>query len=472
MFSNASTLASQLVSIAIPGVPRADGLAEEGAYWFPNVPCTCHLGSAGLQLLLCDAPSQGVAAGLMSGRAVGPSKLYAAFARNLNMMPPPLVNLPVLKLFTKAGDTLPWPSVRVDSDAVVGQTRSRRMQQVACALVCTGMVLGFTLGSLAGEKIRITQSTNQMDLPQDPDKSFIAPGAELFRSKISPGEGSQGPIVPPPGQPNLMRNPRFEELMDRKRNWIYESPNDRDKAIEEIILGGRKYEMEDLHKRPKTLMERQFEGSTGQENRTNPRANRQGKDGTADDRLSGQGEFDRMGRFRGSEGSGQDRGIIPELNPAYLFNPTMAPDPFTQIEGGLGRNSILPPGLGDPNFGRKLPTQSVPQPTQLQRDVNGFWDYRKSPVGRLSDPINDPVDATRTMMNPIAARKPSVPAPESVQTTMPGSFSPSSTRPDIFSPTQNRPPGAGGYTVPVATPASAPVFQPRPAVLEIPRPKF
>ena len=381
----------------------------------------------------------------------------------------------MLKLFTKPADTLPWRSVRVDSDAAVGETRSGRFQQVACLRACAAMVIGCALTSLAGEKIRITDSTNQVDLPKEAEKSFIPPGSVPFSSRITtPSEASQGPIVPQPGQPNLMRNPRFDELMDRKKNWIFDSPNspDRDKAIEEI-LGVRNYDMDGLPKKPKTLMERQFEGRTGQDNKTNPRTKRQGKDNTAGDGLNGQGEFDRTGRFRPSEGDLQDRGIIPELNPAYLFNPSMAPDPFMQLEGTFGRNSILPPALGDPNFGRKLPGQPVPQPDQSPRDMDKFWDFGKSPVGRLSNPINDPVDATRSMMDPIAARKPSVPAPESVQTTFPGSFSPpSSTRPDFFNPTQNKFPGASGYTIPVAAPASTPVFQPKPAVLEIPRPRF
>ncbi len=403
------------------------------------------------------------------------------FSLRLNAQPLPAVNPLVLKLFTNSTDALPWPGVKADTAAWVSQTRCRRLGRVACALGCWGLLLGSIPAAVAGEKITITGSTNQIELPKEPAKIFAPPGGELFRSRVTtPGESSLGPVVPPPGQPSLMRNPKLDELIDKKKNWIFESPNslDRDKAIKDIF-GVREYDLDQFNKRPKTVLERQFENNpTSDKDRASSRPDRLGKDSPAGERLNGRNEWDPTDRYGGADRL-QDRGIIPELNPAYLFNPTMVPDPFTQIGGSLGRSTVLPQGLGDANALKRTPTQTTTQPVQPERNLDRFWESYKNPWGRFSDPINDPSDATRSVMNPIAARKPSVPAPSSTQPTVAGSYSssypptaPTTTRPDLFNPSQSRLPTGPAYPIPAANPSPTPAFQPKPAVLEIPRPKF
>jgi len=328
----------------------------------------------------------------------------------------------------------------------------------------------------AGEKITITESTNRLDLPKE---TRPVPGSDFMGGKIGAGESSQGPVIPVPGQPSLIRNPKIDELIDRNKNWIYGSPNsvDRDKAIKEIF-GVREYDLDGFSKRPKSMMERHFETQVGAENRPGSKGNGTAKPGPGGDGLKGTGEFDATGRYRGTD-KPQDRGIIPELNPAYLFNPSMAPDPLAHIGGNIGRNSILPAGLGDASFGKQAAPGAV-QNEPGQRDLKGFWEAHKSPLGRVGDPINDPMDATRSIMNPIAAsaRKPSVPAPGSTRSptassTLPALFPPAvASHPDFFTASRSLGPGVPGYTPPALAPVSAPVFQPKPAMLEIPRPKF
>jgi hypothetical protein len=354
---------------------------------------------------------------------------------------------------------------------VVDRARFRKFRCTALTPLWVALLLGLTLHGTAAEKekIRITGATNEVEIPKE---STITPGSELLGGKISaPGEASQGPVVPPPGQPMLIRNPKLDEMIDRKRNWIYESPNsvDRDKAIQEIF-GVRDYDLDNFNKRPKTAIERQFESKP---EKPGQKTNRTSKDNGTGEGLNGRGELDGTGRYHGPD-SLQDRGIIPELNPAYLFNPASLPDPFAQIGGNLGRNSILPPGLGDPLFGQKPGTSGGAQVDQARPELGTLSDINKSPLGRFTDPINDPVDATRTLMNPIAARKPSVPAPESAPSPFSGGFGTAgvSTRPDVFGATSSRFGSPVVYTPPVAPPPSAPVFQPKPAILEIPRPRF
>jgi hypothetical protein len=378
------------------------------------------------------------------------------------------VNLVVLKLFTTLRDALPLSSVRADSEAV-RPLRSRAFRQAARVSLWAGLLLALATALSAGEKFQITDSTNRVDLPKEPSTDL--PGSDLFRSKINT-DGGQAPVVPPPNQPSAVRSPILDELIDRKKNWIYGSPNsslDRDKAIEQIF-GVRKYDLDGYSKKPKTAMERQFESNSDQDTKSGARSGRTGKDNPGEER-NGRNEYDSSGRSMGSD-SLQDRGVIPELNPAYLLNPTSLPDPFAQTGGNFSRSSILPAGLGEQGFGRKTPGQNLPQVEQSQRD-DRFGDGRKSPITRFLDPISDPIDGTRSLMNPTAARKPTVPVPVSSQPMVAGSYpSAVSTRPDFFSPVRDRVPGMPNYTPPIVTPSSTPIFQPKPAVLEIPRPRM
>jgi hypothetical protein len=266
----------------------------------------------------------------------------------------------------------------------------------------------------------------------------------------------------------------MEEILDQRKNWMYTSPRDqdRDKVIKEI-LGVRDYELDGLGKR-KTAVERQFEGDKGRINKPDgARGNRPGLDGVATESAITRTGFDPTGRYGSTEE--EDRAVIPELNPAYLFNSAIGDDPASSLNNSIWRSSILPPSISDPRFGPKTTTPSLPQVQQPQRDFQTLWDSQRTPFGRIEDPINDPIDATRSIMNPFAVKKPAPSVPTGVQGSASDPFAfptslPSASRSDFLSPSTFRGPASPGYTPPAAAPA--PVLQPKPAVLEIPRPRF
>jgi hypothetical protein len=365
--------------------------------------------------------------------------------------------------------------VRAVSEAIklLRNAVSRRHTFVAWTLLlllCSGG------GLLAGERIKIDQSsTNQVNLPKDPSKEIVLPG-DMVRPQIGPGESSQGPALPPPGQPNMVRTPMFEEWLDHKKNWIYESPNslDREKAIQKIF-GVKDYDFSSLEKKPKGIVEKFMEGDKDE------------KGTGAAGHMSEPGKRDAFGKKEGPEGKQtggdgdeanrqEDIGIMPALNPAPLFNWSSGPDNRSQFGDNWNRTSILPQSFGEPAFGQKSLPGSGREATPTPASAEKFWEASKLPAGRLTDPINSQGDATRSAINPIAARKASIPPPGVSQgrATEPIAFGNSGPIGPRVEPSgvSRSLPTAPLFAPPLSAPASTPVFQPKPAVLEIPRPKF
>jgi len=96
----------------------------------------------------------------------------------------------------------------------------------------------------------------------------------------------------------------------------------------------------------------------------------------------------------------------------------------------------------------------------------------------MNDPINNPVDPTRSVINPISARKPPMPGLDSAERSPAGSLSFGRTLPVSAPPSFLNGGGSGGFSggfnsKPAAGgPAAAPSQRPKPMILEIPRPAF
>ncbi len=331
----------------------------------------------------------------------------------------------------------------------------------------------------AGEMFHIIGSTNQLERPAPPTPSVL-PSESFLDRRLTPGESSQGPALPPPGQSILIPTPKLEELIDRKKNWMFESPNslDRDRALEETF-GVRKYEFTGIEREPKGAVERYFEASkeTSRRSRTPTDSNSTTRrDGL--DRELATGSLTGAGPDR--SGETQDPGIIEGLNPAPLFNWGTRPDTLSQFGRTTPGTPIFNPGLAPAPFGATPPGEQRGSPSA----VNGLsttersWDFRRSPLGGMSDPINNPVDPTRSVINPISARKPSAPSLDSVEKGPAGSLSFGRTLPVATSPSflggsgSGALPGAFNSKPALGGPAAAPSQRPKPMILEIPRPVF
>jgi hypothetical protein len=176
-------------------------------------------------------------------------------------------------------------------------------------------------------------------------------------------------------------------------------------------------------------------------------------------------------------------GIIPELNPAYLFNWASPQDALAPLSGGIGRSTFLPKAMEDPIFGQRSSSQTGRDfQQQGPREIERLFNSHGGPLGgRMTDPINSQADATRAIFNPISAMKPSAPPPSlsSSSSLVPettaglGTILPSlSSRSDAFSFGGGRSGVGAGMTAPAAPAASTHMMQPGPAILEIPRPRF
>lgn len=345
--------------------------------------------------------------------------------------------------------------------------------RLLAAAVCAGVCLHLLCHpAVAGEKIQITKTPGSVDLPQNGAKE--SPDSGLFQPKISPSDMQQGPILPMPSQPSYLRNPMVEEWYDRKKNWMLNSPSsiDRDKTLREIF-GVREYDTSAFSKKPKGDLDRLFDDSS--RNSRDDRDSTRSAETDANGQLGQSRSDDATSRYRTGDdlSKGNIPSIIPALNPAPLFKW----DSSSEIPGqedSLNRNSILPATLSDPLFGQKplstLPAQGV---NPSLRTFDPMFDPRK---GMLTDPINSQVDGTRFAINPTAARRSAASLSDSSSSStvepMVGFASPAlSSRPDIFNSSRGVP-GAAGFSPNPLPPAGSQVVVPKPAILEIPRPRF
>jgi hypothetical protein len=334
-------------------------------------------------------------------------------------------------------------------------------------VVFSGMLSLTALG--AGQQIRITGGTNHLELPPSRQIHEFSRPSDFLGPRLQTGEPGYAPVLPPPGASSPILNRQVREYLDQKNNWIFQSPktDDRDETLKRIF-GVKEAEFSHTEKKPKSAVERYFESERNQKPAP-------GSDLTNKSQLTS--ESDSLNGL-GSEGafSFRDRpaGIIPELNPALLFNQNLAPD-------SLSRGVNEPRAFGLPQFGETI-SQPVTQVedrerAQGQKDFERLLNPRQPTVGRWSDPINQQPDATRSILNPITARRPSaLPSPSATQAraedplAMP-SHAALTPRQDFLSPTRSLPIG-GSSIAPALTAPQAPLVQPKPAVLEIPRPKF
>ena len=318
----------------------------------------------------------------------------------------------------------------------------------------------------AGEKIQITDSPEKVNLPKD-----LAPlPSESYRRAIPSGDSGPGTVFPQPNQPMVIPNRKLEDMIEQKKNWIFRSPNAVDQDRFEEAFGVRKYELNSLGKAQKSSQERYFEAGDDRKD------GRPAKDALGRDTARGKRDLDSTGRFS-RENEGEDQpGIIQELNPAPLFNWTSPSDASSPMNSMFKGRSIIPSGLDQPGFGDRGPAQPVRDNNPSQNSFQKAWDMRRAPLGKFADPINDPGDATRSFMNPIAARKASIPPPGASSGQLDGLFptganSPSAARSESFAPIGDR-----KWGTPTIIPAAASPSIPRPlikpSVLEIPRAKF
>lgn len=359
-------------------------------------------------------------------------------------------------------------AVTVELNALTGSRGSKRPTQAGGLALCLGAMLGLALPVIAGEKFTITGSTNSIQLPK-PNNDALLESQDFGESRISGGESSRGPVLPPPSQTMIVPSSKLEELLDRKKNWLQQSPETLDRDRIEETFGIRRYEFNGLGAKPRQAMERYFEATKDDKSSSTSPGGR--------NEPSERGELGRATRESPLGGGVQRSGIIEELNPAYLFDWEARPDSMSQFGDGLHRNSIFTRGVGASPFGQTFPGSPARDDRSATKLTERSWDFRNSELGGFKDPINDPIDPTRSAINPTSPRKAAAPSSDPGQSRVVSGFafgggSSMSTRPSFLDGFQGTAPGAPNFKPSTIGPAKAPPVQAKPMILEIPRPSF
>jgi hypothetical protein len=319
-----------------------------------------------------------------------------------------------------------------------------------------------------GQRIEVIGQTNSLELP--PSRRSIE---ELSRSTDFLGprlqaEPGYAPVLPPPGVSSPVINKNLRDYLDQKKNWMLQPPRTNERDEMKRILGVKDYQAPDV---TRNSGRDRFAESDRSQKRPGAQEN-----SDRNNRTSETDPLSRMGADSGSWFREGPAGIIPELNPALLFETRIGP------EGMFDSREKEPRAFGLPQFGgtvgQPVSQSSDREKNQGQKEFERMLNQRQPVVSRWNDPINQQSDATRSILNPITARRPSVPAPEQAPTRSEDAFAASTAMPsvtprhDFLAPTRSMPLGGSSLAPVIAAPQTAPLVQPKPAVLEIPRPKF
>jgi hypothetical protein len=330
----------------------------------------------------------------------------------------------------------------------------------------------------AGEKIKISEGNkNSIEIPGkiSQDELFTKP-FEGFRSKIESG-GSLDPVLPSL-PPTLGTSPRKEKT--DKESWIFNTPKDLDEeAILKEIFKIRDYDPEVLGKKPKSGFERLL--LSGDSENKSP---------SSSVTLFSNDRYNRkdpnpMNRYRSSRSFSEEENIttspiIPELSLEYLLRVTQSVDRQSQVASDFGRILQNVSSLGQ-TFNRLATTKPVrTREQELQsKEFQKLLGNRSLLRSQAIDPLNSQSDISRQEINPVIGKRlgENADGPSPIGTATPAGRFGEAPRGTSFSaldsinaktlgPSSSFSSGEG------SSPASSPVMQPKPSVLEIPRRHF
>ncbi len=328
--------------------------------------------------------------------------------------------------------------------------------------------------ALAADKIRFSEQPENTTSPNQQPKGDLSHPFE--RKQGSPGGIDVGPLPPPPNANNV-RDPKLEEWIDQKKNWMFVTPADSDRAVEEMF-NVREYKFDELGggKKPKSQIDRYFEHAAEARRKMSSKLDNRtkGSDEGEDEAVEGgsivglpleSGAFSPIQPTSDLDPSAWGR-RGPELgNPASASPGDPSPRNFNSIEVlGLRRRGFG--GGSSQFFGQEQREQRL---EEFQKTLGIVNPVRPA---LLRDPINLQIDGTRQPINPILGTgSPGIGT--GLDTGLRGVGSAGLGGPSPISDIISSRPVSGSSLSPAVRIPSAPVvFQPRPAVLEIPRRKF
>lgn len=354
------------------------------------------------------------------------------------------------------------------------------LAQVGLCILCWHQVA-------AQEKIRVSKGEEKVEFPgRIPKDDVLTKPFEDLKSKTE-SSGSLEPVLP-----SLPMNPRkaISKEKTEEKNWIYPKEFDQDAVLKEIFKI-RDYELDPLEKKRKTGFERilgvDVDGKASDAALTlSPLTDQKFTQGE----MVGPIRPELLNRYRSSHRydeenpSGTD--LIMELSFENLLRVTRPMDLLPRAPGDLTGIVLLQNAFGQ-TFNKLMPARTGRTPEQLQRskDFEKLIGNRRLAVVRFNnDPVNSQGDDSRQELNPVTGRK-ILDSPMngggvlgSGESKMPdpivGFSGVSRSTFSSVLDSVNSKARDGSFTGPSAAfpSTTAPLIQPSPPVLELPRRKF
>ncbi len=346
-------------------------------------------------------------------------------------------------------------------------SRAFWMKRFRLAQVVIFLVLLASVPASAGEKIQFSRPSEKIELPKPSLKEERLPPSLGSRNSGSSGGGIDVPVAPPTFRPSAALQKKLGEYIDRRSNWIFYGPDSLQESAGEDSPWPE-FSLDKTEHKPKKAVDRFLEEG----NERNSRA----ADNKSDD--AGRNLMNPSSR---DPDNGLSNAPMSEFNLNSYLHPSQASDMLSRPVNDSLRNFFAAPTVEDPS------NQS--RSTQLERkrqDQERAAEFQKllQPRGMLNplagpiDPISLQPDATRQEINPILPKRfedspsrlgrsdnldPAQAFRPSANIGRPGSL-------DVYNPAML---GASSLSPAIAAPSTPTViFQPKPAVLEIPRRKF
>lgn len=264
----------------------------------------------------------------------------------------------------------------------------------------------------AGEKVELKGST-EVELPK-PKRIF----EESRKYKLETGASElEGGFVPPPSIHNAPVDRKLREMLDRRRNWIYENPyetrmDSRTSEILEVDKNSNPLDHRLLQEEEKGMMQRFLEEKNGRTENTSENST------SAFENRDNAGPADAPGNARGLEDDALEReerggpGPSGGADRVTFSRPAILNNGMTDFERRMGR-SPLEGTIFD--TGRPVVSMFEKEERKLEQEAReaefnklvqprGIATLPTLGGGRL-DPLNGSADGTRKEVNPSAPRR-------------------------------------------------------------------
>lgn len=344
--------------------------------------------------------------------------------------------------------------------------------------------VSLALTARAADTIEVTKRSPKMELPGAAASSPVGTSRPFdFLRSNSPDGGVVEPLPFPSSTPGNASK-KLLELLDQRKNWMFAKPGESKSSLNELF-GVRENELEPDGKKPKKSIEKFLGDKENQSLEKGANQSTNSQEGASSTDMDSQfGLRDsRSSRIFG------DGGKIDK--PRQEFNPLTGrleaaqPSSLTPAIAGLHPGISSLGGMGSRMADAGAAGMVDLRKEQLRRDErwNQLFDRGgapdKSPLAGPLDPVNFKTDSTLQPANPIfpTATRSGLPAmanrPATPDVSRLGFVNaPAVARPSVLDGLESRSAGSSLATPAVILPSSAPLAQPKPAVLEFPRRQF